>query len=74
VPLWGAEAGWVGAVLRRYHERDSAQRLISVLQGWDVTDAELAAQIAQSEAGGSAGTLVCGAVIDQSFRAVEAAR
>jgi hypothetical protein len=72
VPLWGPEAGWVGAVLRRYHERDPAQQLISVLQGWDVTDAELAAQIAQSRAGGSAGTLVCGSMIDQSFWPVEA--
>ena len=45
VPLWGAEAGWVGAILRRYHERDPNQRLISVLQGWDVTGAELEAQI-----------------------------
>jgi hypothetical protein len=73
VSLWGAEAGWVGAVLRRYHERDPAQRLVSVLQGWDVTAAELAAQIAQSQAGGSAGYLVAGMTIDQSFWPVERA-
>jgi hypothetical protein len=41
---------------------------------WPAEAAGLAAQIAQSEAGGSAGTLVCGAVIDQSFWPVEAAR
>src|SRR4051794_20499309 len=63
----GPEAGWVGAVLRRYHERDPDQRLISILQGWDVTETELAAQIAQSRAGGSAGYLVAGMEIDQSF-------
>jgi hypothetical protein len=72
VPLWGEEAGWVRAVLRRYRERDPSQRLLSVLQGWDVTQAELAAQIAQSAAGGSAGYLVAGTPIDQSFWPVEA--
>jgi hypothetical protein len=71
VPLWGPEAGWVGAVLRRYHERDPAQRLISVLQGWNVTEAELATQIDQSHAGDSAGYLVAGMAIDQSFWPVE---
>jgi hypothetical protein len=54
--------------------RAGGARLISVLQGWDVTGDELAAQIAQSRAGSSAGTLVCGAVIDQSFWPVEAVR
>jgi hypothetical protein len=73
VPLWGPEAGWVGAVLRRYRERDPAQRLISVLQGWDVSEAELSAQIAQSRAGGSAGYLVAGMAMDQSFWPVERA-
>jgi hypothetical protein len=71
VPLWGDEAGWVGAILRRYLGRDPRQRLLSVLQGWDVSSAELEAQIRQSRAGGSAGHIVIASPIDQSFRPID---
>lgn len=71
VPLWGAEAGWVGAVLRRYRERDPGQRVLSVLQGWNVTPAEREAQIHQCRSAGSAGYIIAASEIDQSFRPVE---
>jgi hypothetical protein len=71
VPLWGEEAAWVGAVLRRYQERDPRQQLLSVLQGFDVSPAELEAQIRQSRAAGSAGHVVIASPLDQSFRPVD---
>ena len=44
-----------------------AQRLVAVVQGWDVAADELAAQRKQVETAGAAGIVVAFARIDQSW-------
>ena len=44
-----------------------AARIVAVVQGWNVTDAELAAQIEQAKQAGAGGTIVALARIDQSW-------
>jgi hypothetical protein len=68
-------AGWVGHALRGFATMPpkhggravEPQRLIAVLQGWDVTPDQLAAQRSQAEAVGAGGILVAFAKIDQSW-------
>jgi hypothetical protein len=68
-------AGWVGHALRGFRAMPpkhggkavEPQRLIAVLQGWDVTPEQLAAQRSQAEAVGAGGMLVAFAKIDQSW-------
>lgn len=45
----------------------AASRLLAVLQGWDVSPEELAAQQKQAETAGAAGWVVAFAKIDQSW-------
>ena len=45
-----------------------ANRLICVLQGWDVTPAEVKAQKEQAVAAGAAGYIVSKAKIDQQWQ------
>lgn len=68
-------AGWVGHALRGFQTMPpkhggkaiEPQRLIAVLQGWDVSPEELAAQREQAETAGAGGILVAFAKIDQSW-------
>jgi hypothetical protein len=68
-------AGWVGHALRGFATQPpkhggkavEAQRLIAVLQGWDVTAEQLAAQRQQVEAARAAGFVVAFAKIEQSW-------
>lgn len=68
-------AGWVGHALRGFATLPpkhggkpvEPQRLLAVLQGWDVTPQELAAQQKQVEAVGTAGYLIAFARIDQGW-------
>lgn len=70
-------AGWVGHALKHGFAEQPAKhggtqlapsRLIAVLQGWDVSDAEIQAQIDQSQIAGAAGFVVAFAEIDQSWQ------
>ena len=68
-------AGWVGHAVRGFATMPpkhggkavEPQRLIAVLQGWDVTAEQIAAQRTQAEAVGAGGFLVAFAKIDQSW-------
>ncbi len=69
-------AGWVKASLGAFQELPPdrqvqvlpANRLLAVVQGWDVTDEQLAAQIERALESGVGGYLVARAKIDQSWR------
>jgi hypothetical protein len=69
------QAGWVGDALRSFQvmppknggQTVAPQRLVAVLQGWDVSPDELAAQKKQAETAGAAGWVVGFAKIDQSW-------
>ncbi len=66
-PAYGCQAAWVGAILDRYRLYDRDQRLISVIQGWDVTEDELKSQIQQALDHTAFGYIVAGVEIDQSW-------
>jgi len=76
-PHYSQPAGWIRHALvhgfaeqpaRNKGRKIEASRLIAVLQGWDVTDREIAAQIEQAKSAGAAGYLVALAKIDQSWK------
>jgi hypothetical protein len=74
-PRYGPTAGWVKfAILsfaemppKRQGEAIPANRIIAVLQGWDVSDEEVKAQIQRSAEAGSAGYVVALTKIEQSW-------
>jgi hypothetical protein len=77
VPHYKQRAGWVGHALKHgFAEQPAkhggtqiaASRLIAVLQGWDVSDAEIQAEIDQARGAGAAGFIVSLAEIDQSWQ------
>lgn len=76
LPVYGEPAGWIHHALEsfetmpRRHAKQpvKAERLITVLQGWDVTPAQIAAQIKVATDCGAVGYIVAYAKIDQSWR------
>ncbi len=74
-PRYGPTAGWVKSAIRSFAEMPpkregqaiSANRIIAILQGWDVSDEEVKAQIARSAEAGSAGYVVSLTRIEQSW-------
>jgi hypothetical protein len=72
---YGAPAGWVKDALdsfrsmppRRHGKAIAANRLIAILQGWDVSPAQREAQILRSQEAGAAGYVLALAEIDQSW-------
>ncbi len=76
VPNYKARAGWIShAIEHGFANRPAKQkspaiqasRIVAVLQGWEVTDAEIAAQLEQTTSAGVGGTIVAFAPIDQSW-------
>jgi hypothetical protein len=75
LPRYGPTAGWVAQALRSFAEMPPqrrgqaipADRVIAVLQGWDVTPAERDAQIRRAEEAGAAGTVVALMKIEQGW-------
>ena len=75
LPLYGPEAGWIRHALQSFSTMPArynaagvpAQRLVAVLQGWDVTPEQVAAQIAQAKAAGAAGYVVSHMKINQDW-------
>jgi hypothetical protein len=69
------QAGWVSHALLSFQtmppknggQAIEPQRLLAVLQGWDVSSEELAAQKQQAEAAGAAGWVAAFVKIDQSW-------
>ena len=76
-PQYKDRAGWISHALKHGFEEQPAKnggaeirasRLIAVLQGWQVSNAEIEAQISQVCAAGAAGYIVALARIDQSWQ------
>jgi hypothetical protein len=76
-PQYKDRAGWISHALKHgFVEQPAkhggatvaASRLIAVLQGWDVSDAEIQAQIEQARVAGAAGYIVALFRIDQSWQ------
>ncbi len=73
--IYGGEAGWVAKAVRSFAEIPpqrggqpvAAQRLVAILQGWGVTDAQRQAQMDQAAASGVRGWLMAETPIDQSW-------
>jgi len=74
-PAYSQPAGWVGHALHSFQvmppQRDGTAvepgRIVAVLQGWDVSPEELAAQREQAEASAAAGWVVAFERIEQSW-------
>ncbi len=67
MPLYGDTAAWVGASQTHYHTCDPVANLIAVIQGWDVSEDELSAQVAQAAENGAKGVLALEEPLDQSY-------
>jgi len=75
LPIYGEEAGWVRRAVQQFETMPAhhdarpvaASRLITVLQGWDVTDAQITAQRKVAAEAGVAGTIVAYTPIDQRW-------
>lgn len=76
LPLYGPEAGWIGHAVKMFstmparYKRPavSPSRLLAVLQGWNVEDGEVAAQIDAARVAGVQRVLVAYQKIDQSWQ------
>ena len=72
---YGAEAGWIKAAVgsfetmpARYERRGvAASRIVTVLQGWEVTPGQVQAQLARSGESGAGGFLVSRVRIEQGW-------
>jgi hypothetical protein len=75
LPEYGSTAGWIGYALDSFSKMPMRygtngvprSRLITVLQGWDVTPPQVKAQIDQAEGSHAAGLLVSFMPIDQGW-------
>jgi hypothetical protein len=76
-PFYHERAGWIRHALTQGFATQptkyggptiAASRLLAVLQGWNVSDAELQAQIEQARLANAAGCIIALARIDQSWR------
>ncbi len=76
VPHYKQRAGWIGHALahgfadqvaKQKSPPIKASRIVAVLQGWDVTEEELAAQMQQAQSAHAGGYIVTFAKIDQSW-------
>jgi exonuclease III len=75
LPEYQDKAGWISWVLASYSALPpkrtkkmlSPHRLLPILQGWDVTDAEIAAQIQRAEEARAGGYVLSLIEIDQSW-------
>lgn len=76
LPIYGATAGWVKHAIHSFSEipprhggeKIPASRLIAVLQGWEVTKAEIEAQVKVAQDVGVLGHIVAYEKIDQSWQ------
>ncbi|MDA1051958.1 MAG: hypothetical protein O3C40_15945 [Planctomycetota bacterium] len=76
LPIYGQQAGWITHAVKSFqtmpaiHDGDPipSSRLIAVLQGWDVTDEQVASQIDVASSAGVAGYLVAYAKIEQDWQ------
>jgi hypothetical protein len=69
-PLYGEPAAWVRGVVSHYLSLAPKTNLFAVIQGWEVTGEERAAQISQAQAGGAQGVMILESAIDQSWKPI----
>ena len=75
LPIYPDRAGWIREAIELMQTQPARhrgtpvppQRLIAVLQGWDVTPREVMAQIAQAQLAGAGGYIVSRVHLDQSW-------
>ena len=76
VPHYERRAGWISHAIEHGFAAQPARlktaaikpsRIVAVVQGWDVTDAEVAAQLDEAQRANVGGTIVAFAKIDQSW-------
>ena len=75
LPRYGPDAGWIKQALESFSVMPArykaagvpVQRLVAVLQGWDVTPEQVAAQVAQADAAGAAGYVVSHMKLNQDW-------
>jgi hypothetical protein len=75
LPHYGERAGWIAEAVELMQTQPTRHRgkpvppdrLITVLQGWDVTRREIMAQIAQTRLAGAAGYVISHVTIEQSW-------
>ncbi len=75
LPRYGGEAAWIATALDSFSAMPpqrggtaiSAHRLIAVVQGWNVTSEQVAAQLDVARRAGAAGTLLLAGAVDQSW-------
>lgn len=75
LPVYGTTAGWIGEAVRRFQSMPAknnssaipANRLMTVIQGWETTGEEVDAQIQQATLAGVRGILIARESINQSW-------
>jgi hypothetical protein len=78
LPRYGAAAGWIAFAIDSFSTMPRLRngtgvpphRLIAILQGWDVTEEQVSAQIDQAKRAHSAGWMIVLSPIDQSWKPV----
>ena len=76
LPIYGSTAGWVSHALKSFATMPPrhggkavpARRMIAVLQGWGVSEQQVAAQIDQANEAGAAGYVVSMVKIEQGWQ------
>ena len=76
LPRYGPTAGWISRAIGYFSQMPprygaspiAANRIIAVLQGWDVTAEQVNAQIARSKEAGAAGYVLSLTKLDQSWQ------
>ena len=70
IPLYGEKAAWVAANINRFGEHGPVTKVIPVLEGWDVTEQEVKAQLDFASKAGARGYILATLPLDNSFRPV----
>lgn len=76
LPVYGERASWIAHAVKSFQEMPPrrggtavpASQLITVLQGWDVAEEDVAAQVRMAESAGVGGYVVAYSKVDQSWR------
>lgn len=76
LPVYGEKAGWISHAVKSFQDMPPrrggtavpASKLITVLQGWDMAEEDVAAQVRLAESTGAGGYVVAYAKVDQSWQ------
>jgi len=67
LPIYGEPAAWVSANIGRYSEHGAVTKLLPVLQGWDVSEDEIKAQLSFVEKAKVRGYIISLMPLENSF-------